>query len=111
AHSLHKPAADRVFEILYFIAICRPMERLRVSQAKHGWCLAKAFGILPNSTIAMTIRMTRTARYPALARHGWQGGAEEDFAADPLRSLGRIADFDRGQLFHVGSFVDADCEV
>src|SRR5262245_21047035 len=91
AGALHKPAANRVLEILYLVAVGRPVQGVRMGQTHHWGRLALAFRVVPDPAVAVAVRMARCTGDPALARQGRQGGAEKNLALYPFRRLRRLA--------------------
>ena len=54
---LHERAANGVLEILHFVAVGRPVQRVRVRQAKQGRRLAQSFRVVPDPAIGVAIGM------------------------------------------------------
>ena len=113
--ALHQWAANRVFEVLGFIAIGRPVQRVRPCQPEQWRCGSQSLGVLPRASVGIPVGVAAGTADPTAADHRLQCGVEQDLAAVQFGRQRVLGDRDRGQgaggIGVVGDDIEVECVV
>ena len=98
--SLHQRAANRLFEILHFIAVGRPVNRMRPGHPRQRLRIPQPLRVLPRPAIRLAIGMTTRTGDPPPPHHGLKRRVKQPLPLQHLCGIRCLADIDRRQFPH-----------